>query len=185
MRDYDPTTGRYLQADPLGLVDGASIYGYAGQSPAMNVDPSGQCFGPAAFLLPACIFAAGLLYDYLTDDGCYTLGDFAYSVLSNLPPLRPFRAISRMAPEGPGPSHNGPPPKRYSSEKEALVDMAKGDKRTGMTEADMQAYKDLNKGLSDPFPDKSVRGPEAHPTGLPSSRSPHGHVGPVDHIPIK
>ncbi len=22
MRDYDPTTGRYLQADPLGLVDG-------------------------------------------------------------------------------------------------------------------------------------------------------------------
>ncbi|MBN8631584.1 MAG: RHS repeat-associated core domain-containing protein [Rhodobacterales bacterium] len=23
MRDYDPTTGRYLQADPLGLVDGA------------------------------------------------------------------------------------------------------------------------------------------------------------------
>ena len=30
MRDYDPTTGRYLQADPLGLVDGASVYGYAG-----------------------------------------------------------------------------------------------------------------------------------------------------------
>ena len=29
MRDYDPTTGRYLQADPLGLVDGASVYGYA------------------------------------------------------------------------------------------------------------------------------------------------------------
>jgi RHS repeat-associated protein len=23
MRDYDPTTGRYMQADPLGLVDGA------------------------------------------------------------------------------------------------------------------------------------------------------------------
>ena len=27
MRDYDPTTGRYIQADPLGLVDGASVYG--------------------------------------------------------------------------------------------------------------------------------------------------------------
>ena len=25
MRDYDPTTGKYLQADPLGLVDGASV----------------------------------------------------------------------------------------------------------------------------------------------------------------
>ncbi|KAB7613492.1 RHS repeat-associated core domain-containing protein [Amylibacter sp. SFDW26] len=29
MRDYDPTTGRYIQGDPLGLVDGASVYGYA------------------------------------------------------------------------------------------------------------------------------------------------------------
>jgi len=29
MRDYDPTTGRYMQADPLGLIDGASVYGYA------------------------------------------------------------------------------------------------------------------------------------------------------------
>ncbi len=27
MRDYDPTTGRYLQADPLGLIDGACGYG--------------------------------------------------------------------------------------------------------------------------------------------------------------
>jgi RHS repeat-associated protein len=33
MRDYDPTTGRYLQADPLGLIDGPSVYGYALQSP--------------------------------------------------------------------------------------------------------------------------------------------------------
>jgi RHS repeat-associated protein len=41
MRDYDPTTGRYLQADPLGLVDGASVYGYALQSPMMYADPRG------------------------------------------------------------------------------------------------------------------------------------------------
>jgi RHS repeat-associated protein len=41
MRDYDPTTGRYLQADPLGLVDGASVYGYAWQSPLRYVDPMG------------------------------------------------------------------------------------------------------------------------------------------------
>jgi RHS repeat-associated protein len=41
MRDYDPTTGRYLQADPLGLVDGASVYGYARQSPGRYTDPRG------------------------------------------------------------------------------------------------------------------------------------------------
>ncbi len=42
MRDYDPTTGRYLQADPLGLIDGASIYGYVGQNPGRYVDPRGE-----------------------------------------------------------------------------------------------------------------------------------------------
>ena len=42
MRDYDPTTGRYLQADPLGLVDGAPVYGYVGQNPGRYVDPRGE-----------------------------------------------------------------------------------------------------------------------------------------------
>lgn len=42
MRDYDPTLGRYLQADPLGLVDGASIFGYALQNPGRYVDPRGE-----------------------------------------------------------------------------------------------------------------------------------------------
>ena len=41
MRDYDPTTGRYIQADPLGLVDGASVYGYVSGSPLRYVDPIG------------------------------------------------------------------------------------------------------------------------------------------------
>jgi RHS repeat-associated protein len=42
MRDYDPTTGRYLQADPLGLVDGASVYGYVKQNPGRWIDPRGE-----------------------------------------------------------------------------------------------------------------------------------------------
>jgi RHS repeat-associated protein len=40
-RDYDPSTGRYLQPDPIGLMGGANRYGYAGQSPVMMVDPFG------------------------------------------------------------------------------------------------------------------------------------------------
>jgi RHS repeat-associated protein len=75
--------------------------------------------------------------------------------------------------------------KVFSKEKQALVDMAKADKKAGMTAPDMQAYKDLNKKLSDPFPSNKVRGPEAHPSGAPSSQALHGHVGPVDHIPIR
>jgi RHS repeat-associated protein len=46
MRDYDPTTGRYLQADPLGLVDGASVYGYVGQSPGNSFDITGEYESP-------------------------------------------------------------------------------------------------------------------------------------------
>jgi uncharacterized protein RhaS with RHS repeats len=42
MRDYDPTTGRYLQADPLGLVDGASVYGYVEGNPGRWIDPRGE-----------------------------------------------------------------------------------------------------------------------------------------------
>lgn len=41
-RHYDPTFGRYTQPDPLGFVDGPSVYGYAVGSPAMAVDPDGR-----------------------------------------------------------------------------------------------------------------------------------------------
>jgi hypothetical protein len=76
------------------------------------------------------------------------------------------------------------PLKAFSKDKQALVDMAKKDKKSGITSDDMQAYKDLNKQLPDPFPTNAVRGPEAHSSGAPSSQMPHGHVGPVDHISI-
>ena len=42
MRDYDPTTGRYIEADPLGLVDGASVYGYVRGNPGRWIDPRGE-----------------------------------------------------------------------------------------------------------------------------------------------
>lgn len=76
-----------------------------------------------------------------------------------------------------------PDDKKFSEEKQALVEMAKKDKKDGMTSGDMEAYKDLNKDLPDPFPDNKVRGPEVHPN-RPHGKEPHGHVGPVDHIPI-
>jgi RHS repeat-associated protein len=75
--------------------------------------------------------------------------------------------------------------KQFSPAKQALAAMAKADKRTGMTPQDMQAYKDLNKELPDPFPEQTVRGPESHPDAAsPSSQQPHGHVGNIGHIPV-
>jgi RHS repeat-associated protein len=40
-RSYDPTLGRYTQPDPLGFVDGPSVYGYAKGSPQRWVDRDG------------------------------------------------------------------------------------------------------------------------------------------------
>ncbi|GLS82128.1 RHS repeat-associated core domain-containing protein [Paraferrimonas haliotis] len=40
-REYDALTGRFLQSDPLGLVDGPNTCLYAGGNPNAYVDPSG------------------------------------------------------------------------------------------------------------------------------------------------
>ncbi|ARN75195.1 RHS repeat domain-containing protein [Oceanicoccus sagamiensis] len=40
-RDYDPTVGRYIQSDPIGLAGGLNTYTYAINNPLKYIDPFG------------------------------------------------------------------------------------------------------------------------------------------------
>jgi RHS repeat-associated protein len=41
-RFYDPATGRYISADPIGLGGGINLYGYANQDALNFYDPTGE-----------------------------------------------------------------------------------------------------------------------------------------------
>ena len=48
-RDYDPSMGRYVQADPIGLVGGWNPYAYVGANPIGGSDSSGLVIDGEAF----------------------------------------------------------------------------------------------------------------------------------------
>ena len=65
-RHYDPTLGRYLQADLLGLINGASIYTYAASSPVLYVDPDGRVI-PVLLAAAAGGAASGFVFGGIYD----------------------------------------------------------------------------------------------------------------------
>jgi RHS repeat-associated protein len=51
-RDYDPSLGRYIESDPIGLEGGLNTYAYVGGSPVNWIDPLGLCFSGSCHLPP-------------------------------------------------------------------------------------------------------------------------------------
>jgi RHS repeat-associated protein len=51
-RDYDSSTGRYLESDPIGIEGGLNTYGYVEQNPLSFIDPNG--LHPGAIIAAFC-----------------------------------------------------------------------------------------------------------------------------------
>ena len=71
-RDYDPSLGRYIQSDPIGLRGGPNIYTYANNNPVRYIDPEGTLIN---FPTTALCYFFGLFCDPEPQtDGCKDTG---------------------------------------------------------------------------------------------------------------
>jgi RHS repeat-associated protein len=61
-RYYDPSAGRYIQSDPIGVGDGPNTYGYVNQNPVNLYDPDGEAAVGVAicFIWPIGTVGCGL-----------------------------------------------------------------------------------------------------------------------------
>jgi RHS repeat-associated protein len=83
-RHYDPTIGRYIQADPLGFVNGPSLYSYANTAPTQYIDRDGRL---AWWVIPVVLAGGNLAWQLYQSGGqisCVNLGEVAFWGLSGL-----------------------------------------------------------------------------------------------------
>jgi RHS repeat-associated protein len=58
-RMYDPSTGRFLNQDPIGLRGGSNLYRYVGNDPLSFIDPYGLCTLSVGLTANAGVVASG------------------------------------------------------------------------------------------------------------------------------
>lgn len=199
-RYYDPLIGRFYANDPIGFRDVHSFnrYAYGNNNPYKYTDPDGRTAIPFP-LTPMDTGVGPTGMQNLTSeqqaagvgaliDVTPVVGDLkAIGEAVSNPTVATIAAaaVGVVPVVGDAAAAGIKGSKIFSKEKQALVEMAKMDKKNGgVTQGDMDAYAELNAGLPDPFQSNQVRGLETHPDRANGSE-PHGHVGPVNHIPEK
>ncbi|MGG7095490.1 RHS repeat domain-containing protein [Shewanella indica] len=198
-RYYDPLIGRFYANDPVGFRDVHSFnrYAYGNNNPYKYVDPDGKtgvlAYTPTSYPVGTTGMEKLSLEQQSAGvnavmDAAPIVGDIKaiQEAASNPTGVNiAAAAIGAIPLIGDAAAAGIKGSKVFSKEKQALVEMAKMDKKNGgVTQGDMDAYAELNAELSDPFPSNQVRGLETHPDRANGSE-PHGHVGPVNHIPEK
>ncbi|MBX3324924.1 MAG: RHS repeat-associated core domain-containing protein [Nitrospira sp.] len=113
-RYYDPSTGRFLQQDPIGLRGGLNLYRYVRNNPSNYADPTGRVAGLAVFIpalveggIQAGIAVTGLMTGAIT-------GQMLSNLIFNKPPSDAKDPEGAKAPGKPG-------------EDEGFVDPADGE----------------------------------------------------------
>ena len=94
-RDYDPTIGRYVEVDPIGIAGGLNVYEYARSNPLTYTDPLGldpfgsNSAGSGGFTpapTPFDVFVPGTSANNAFVQSVYQMGKAIKSACSDDPP---------------------------------------------------------------------------------------------------
>ncbi|MBL8299632.1 MAG: RHS repeat protein [Rhodanobacteraceae bacterium] len=102
-RDYDPTIGRYVESDPIGLRGGVNTYGYTLQNPGKFSDPDGLAAAAVCLVPPVtavCASAANAIINVVGICIVLAIGNAAEDSIAQ---ANDRRAYSKRCTESPPP----------------------------------------------------------------------------------